>query len=252
MSTLYGNSITKKYLNQGLEYDAINGIDLTVETGEFVGVMGPSGSGKTTLLNLLSGIDYPTTGTIEIQGQNICSLKDDDLAIFRRRKIGFVLQDFSLLDSLTIKENIMLPMTLERKRVREVVKKAHDTLRLLNIFEIANKYPFETSGGQQQRTAIGRALVNDPTIIFADEPTGNLDSKSSNSIMTYFEKINKEKTCTIFMVTHDAFAASFCNRIIFIKDGLINSEMKKDCERKQFFDKILVHLSNIGGEKNDI
>lgn len=252
MSILYGNSITKKYVSQGMEYNAINGIDLTVETGEFVGVMGPSGSGKTTLLNLLSGIDYPTTGAIEIQGQNICSLKDDDLAVFRRQKIGFVLQDFSLLDSLTIKENIMLPMTLERKNVREIDRKVHNTLRILNIFEIANKYPFETSGGQQQRTAIGRALINDPAIIFADEPTGNLDSKSSNSIMTYFEKINKEKSCTIFMVTHDAFAASFCNRIIFIKDGCINSQMIKDCERKEFLGKILTHLLRIGGETNDI
>ncbi len=252
MDILAAKKITKTYNSNSLSFNALNGIDLRIKAGEFVGIMGASGSGKTTLLNLLSGIDKATTGSIEIQEKSIDTLNNDSLAIFRRQKTGFVFQDFSLLDSLTIKENIILPMTLQKKDVHEVEKKAHEVLKLLDISDIANKYPFQTSGGQQQRAAIGRALANDPVIIFADEPTGNLDSRSSSSVMTYFEKVNKERQCTVLMVTHDAFAASFCHRIIFIKDGCVDSEMIKDCERKKFFDKLLAHLSKIGGNISDV
>ncbi len=252
MNILSASNITKTYNSDCLALTALSGVDLCIEEGEFIGIMGASGSGKSTLLNLLSGIDKASSGSIEIKGKNIDKLSSDDLALFRREKVGIVFQDFSLLDSLTIKENIILPMTLNKNNVNAVEKRAREVLKLLDIFDIADKYPFQISGGQQQRTAIGRALINDPAIIFADEPTGNLDSKSSNSIMTYFEKINKEKHCTVLMVTHDAFAASFCHRIIFIKDGCINSEIIKNCNRKEFFDELLVHLSTIGGNISEV
>lgn len=252
MEILITKNIIKTYHSNNIYINAINAINLSITNGEFIGIMGPSGSGKTTLLNLLSGLDKPTQGEIDIEGIKIDSLNNDALAIFRRQKLGFIFQDFNLLDSLTIKENIILPMTLMKKPEHIVDKKAVELMKLLEIFDIANKYPFQTSGGQQQRAAIGRALANDPVIVFADEPTGNLDSRSSNTIMDYFEKINNEKQCTILMVTHDAYAASFCKRIIFIKDGFINSEMVKDCSRKEFYDKLLIHLIKIGDSINDV
>ena len=214
--------------------------------------MGPSGSGKTTLLNILSGIDKPTSGEIEIGGKNINSLNKDELALFRRQHLGFVFQEFNLLDSLTLKENIMLPMILDKRKTYEMETKSKEIMSLFEINEIANKYPYNVSGGQQQRAAVARALINEPAIVFADEPTGNLDSKSSKAVMKCFEKMNKEKAATILMVTHDTFAASYCKRIVFIKDGEINMEIVKKGDRKEFFDRILDCLAVLGGEKNDI
>lgn len=231
---------------------ALNGLDLKIEDGEFVGVMGPSGSGKTTLLNLLSGIDKPTSGTIEISGKNIISMSNDELSVFRRQKLGFVFQDFNLIDSLTIKENVMLPLILDKRSASEMESKADSIMSLFDISAIAAKYPYNVSGGQQQRAAVSRAIINDPAIVFADEPTGNLDSKSSNSVMKSFEKMNAENNTTILMVTHDSFAASFCNRIIFIKDGMVNTEIVRKGTRKEFFDRILDCLAVLGGERNDI
>lgn len=231
---------------------ALQNLEVKIERGEFVGVMGPSGSGKTTLLNILSGIDKPTSGTIEISGKNINILSKDDLALFRRQRLGFVFQEFNLLDSLTLKENVMLPMILDKRSAEEMEERAKEIMTMFEIYQIANKYPYNISGGQQQRAAVARSLVNEPAIVFADEPTGNLDSKSSKTVMNCFEKMNQEKNATILMVTHDAFAASYCKRIVFIKDGRINMEIVRKGDRKEFFDRILDCLAVIGGEKNDI
>lgn len=231
---------------------AVDSISLKIEEGEFIGIMGPSGSGKTTLLNILSGIAGLTFGDVYIDGENIIKLGRDEMALFRRRKLGFVFQEFNLLDSLTLEENVMLPMILDKKGKTHMAAKSSEIMKLFDIDHIAEKYPYNVSGGQQQRAAVSRALVNDPIILFADEPTGNLDSKSSNSVMTYIKKLNELKHSTILMVTHDTFAASFCKKIIFIKDGSINMEIVSNGNRKEFFNKILDCLAITGGERDDI
>ncbi|MBZ9685607.1 ABC transporter ATP-binding protein [Clostridium estertheticum] len=238
--------------NDGSSTYALNGVDMRIESGEFVGVMGPSGSGKTTLLNILGGIDKPTSGTVKIMDKNIEALSKDELAIFRRKKLGFVFQEFNLMDSLTLKENVMLPMILDKKKVDIMEAKTKEIMEFFEIYDICDKYPYNISGGQQQRVAASRALVNEPDIILADEPTGNLDSKSSNNVMKCLEKINEERNSTILMVTHDPFAASFCKRIIFIKDGNINMEIVRKGDRKEFFDRILDCQAIVGGDRNDI
>ncbi|MDP4092005.1 MAG: ABC transporter ATP-binding protein [Bacillota bacterium] len=231
---------------------ALNGLNLKIESGEFIGVMGPSGSGKTTLLNILSGIDKPTSGTVEISGKNLIEMDNDQLAVFRRQKLGFVFQDFNLIDSLTIKENIILPLILDKRSPEQMEARANAVMSLFEIDGIADKYPYNVSGGQQQRTAVSRAIINHPDIVFADEPTGNLDSKSSTSVMKCLERMNTENNSTILMVTHDSFAASYCKKIIFIKDGTINMEIVRKGTRKEFFDRILDCLAVLGGERNDI
>jgi putative ABC transport system ATP-binding protein len=232
--------------------NALNGINLRINKGEFVAIMGSSGSGKTTLLNVLSGIDKVTSGNIEISNESISSMPKNELALFRRRRVGFVFQDFNLLDSLTLKENIMLPMILDNKSDVDIEDKIYKVMSLFNISDIMNKYPYTVSGGQQQRVAISRAIINDPDIIFADEPTGNLDSKSAKIVMKCFQKLNLINESTILIVTHDAFAASYCNRVIFIKDGVINMEITKKGTENDFLDNILEHLAIIGGEKDDL
>jgi len=247
------SNLVKLYgLTSNIQTTALDDVSFVVEKGEFTGIMGPSGSGKTTLLNMLSGIDKITSGNVTISGTNINKMKTNELALFRRHKMGFIFQDFNLLDSLTIKENIILPLVLDKKNSQEINKKFDELTKMVDIYEIKDKYPNSISGGQKQRTAFCRALINDPAIIFADEPTGNLDSKSSKSIMGHFEKINSYRKSTILMVTHDPFAASYCNKIIFIKDGKINMEIVKKGTRKAFFDQILDCLCVIGGEKNEI
>lgn len=231
---------------------ALNGISLTIESGDFVAIMGPSGSGKTTLLNILSGIDAATGGTVEISGTGINDMPRDQLALFRRQRMGFIFQEFNLLDSLTLKENVMLPMVLDRKEAAEIENRAREVMALLEINDIADKYPYAVSGGQQQRTAIARAIVNHPGIVFADEPTGNLDSKSAKTVMKYFSKINSLNNCTVLIVTHDPFAASYSDKVVFIRDGLIHSEIARKGDRKEFFDYILETLAVIGGEKDDV
>ncbi|MFL0252222.1 ABC transporter ATP-binding protein [Clostridium neuense] len=227
---------------------ALKGISFGVEEGEFLGIMGPSGSGKTTLLNILSGIDNATNGEVFIKGKNIIKMKRDELALFRRRNIGFIFQDFNLLESLTVKENIGFPMTVDKVKPEIIESKASELLNFLNLKEIENSYPYNISGGQKQKTAVARALAVNPSIVFADEPTGNLDSKSSRNIMDTFNKINEERKTTIVMVTHDPFAASFCTRIIFIKDGEIKLEINSDGDRRRFFDKIIEAEGAIGGD----
>lgn len=231
---------------------ALNGVNIKIDKGEFVGIMGPSGSGKSTLVNILSGIDTATTGNVIIGDKDITSFTSDELSLFRRRKLGFVFQDFNLIDSLTLKENVMLPMILDKKSQKEMDEKADFIMKKFGILEMADKYPYNVSGGQQQRTAVSRSLVNNPEILFADEPTGNLDSKSSNAVMNLFTQINEELSTTVLMVTHDTFAASFCKRIIFIKDGNVNMEIIRKGSRKEFFDRILDCLAVSGGENNDI
>lgn len=250
MKVLECEKVTKVYnsFKDGQAVRALNNISLQVEKGDFIGVMGPSGSGKTTLLNILSGIDNATSGDIFINDKNIAKLKKDDLALFRRRNIGFVFQDFNLLDSLTIRENIGFPLTVDKVSPKIVDKKVDDLIDFLQLNKAANSYPYNVSGGQKQRTAVARALISEPKIIFADEPTGNLDSKSSNNIMNLFNKINLERKVTILMVTHDQFAASFCKKVIFIKDGEIQFEINSNGKRKEFFDKIIDSEAVIGGE----
>jgi putative ABC transport system ATP-binding protein len=239
----------KKVYGKKVISNALNNISFIIEDGEFVAIMGPSGSGKTTLLNLISTIDKPTSGIITLKGENILNLKGDELALFRRRELGFVFQDFNLLNTLTIGENIVLPLTLDNVNVKEQEVKLDKVVKILGIENILDKRTYEVSGGQAQRTAIARALINNPTIVLADEPTGNLDSKSAKDVMEHLEKINKEEKVTTMMVTHDPIAASYCNRILFIKDGVIYNEIYKGDSRSQFYQEIIDVLSLLGGTK---
>lgn len=239
----------KKVYGKKVISTALNNISFAIEDGEFVGIMGPSGSGKTTLLNLISTIDKPTSGTITLRGENILKLKGDDLALFRRRELGFVFQDFNLLNTLTIGENMILPLTLDNVDLKEQENRLNKVSKILGIENLLDKRTYEVSGGQAQRTAIGRALINNPTLVLADEPTGNLDSTSARDVMEYLEKINKEEKVTTMMVTHDPLAASYCNRILFIKDGEIYNEIYKGENRIQFYQEIIDVLSLLGGTK---
>lgn len=239
----------KKVYGKKVISTVINNISFAIDDGEFVGVMGPSGSGKTTILNLISTIDKPTSGTITLRGKNISKLNGDDLALFRRRELGFVFQDFNLLNTLTIGENMILPLTLDSVDLKEQENKLNKVSKILGIENLLDKRTYEVSGGQAQRTAIGRALINNPTLVLADEPTGNLDSASARDVMEYLEKINKEEKVTTMMVTHDPLAASYCNRILFIKDGEIYNEIYKGDNRIQFYQEIIDVLSLLGGTK---
>ncbi len=245
LSKIYGSK------GRGIYVKALQDFNITIKEGEFVGVMGPSGSGKTTLLNILATIDSPSSGEVLINGQNPYELKEDELAIFRRNNLGFIFQDFNLLDTLSVKENIILPLVLEDVKKKEIEKRADDIASILSIKDILNKRTYEISGGQQQRVACARALINDPAIILADEPTGNLDSKASYNLMSSLGRINKERKATIVMVTHDAFAASFCSRIVMIKDGKFFTEIIKKSNRQVFFKEILDALSLLGGGYNE-
>lgn len=254
MAVLIAEHLTKVYgenRNENATY-ALNGVDLKVEEGEFIAIMGPSGSGKSTLVSILSGIMTPTTGTVQIGDQNIGDMDRFEMALFRRRKLGFVFQEFNLLDNLTLQENVMLPMVLDKKEKDVMLKRSMEVMKLFGIDQVAHKYPYQISGGQQQRAAVSRALMNDPMILFADEPTGNLDSKSANAVMQCFEQINEQQNTTVLMVTHDVFAASFCKKVIFIKDGRICMEIVRKGDRKEFFDRILDCQGIVGGESRDI
>lgn len=248
--------VTKKakkvYGSKVNSYTALNGIDLKVNEGEFVGIMGPSGAGKSTLLNIISTIDKPSSGEVTIDGQDITSLNEDDLCDFRRNKLGFIFQDFNLLDTLTVKENIVLPLALSNTNQREINNRLDDIAKKLGIDAILNKYPYEISGGQKQRTAAARAIITNPKLILADEPTGALDSKSSTELLECMTDLNENSNATILMVTHDAFAASYCKKIIFIKDGVLFTDLTRSGSRKEFFNKILDVLATLGGGASDI
>ena len=226
---------------------AVDRVSFQVAEGEFVGVMGASGSGKTTLLNMLSTIDSVTAGHIYYQDTDITELKPDKLAKFRKENLGFVFQDYNLLDTLTIKENITLAMTLQNKSRSVIKKDSEEMMKLLSIWEIRDKFPYQVSGGQKQRCACARALVNRPKLLLADEPTGALDSKAAETLLETFEKLNQTKNATIFMVTHDAFSASYCSRILFLKDGQIFHELVRgNRSRRAFLNNILDVLSMTG------
>ncbi|HEY4601420.1 MAG TPA: ABC transporter ATP-binding protein [Cerasibacillus sp.] len=232
-------------------YRALTDIDLEVEEGEFVGIMGPSGSGKTTLLNLIATIDEPTSGDILIDGKNPHLLSRNKLAKFRRQQLGFVFQDFNLLNTLTVEENIVLPLTLDGKRVKDMKEKADMIAKKLGISHIMEKRTYEISGGQAQRVAVARAMIHRPKLLLADEPTGNLDSKSSRDVMEMLSHINKQEKTTMLLVTHEAQAASYSDRVIFIRDGRLYSEIHRGDSQKTFFQKIIDTLSLLGGNDND-
>lgn len=246
MSVLNIKDVTKVYEGK-VTHRALNQLSFEVESGEFIAIMGPSGSGKTTLLNLISTIDQPTSGEIIINGVNPRTLNRNEHAYFRRRQLGFVFQDFNLLPILTVEENIVLPLTLDEVPVAVMEKRLAELAERLGLTSILEKRPNELSGGQAQRTAIARALIHEPVLILADEPTGNLDSNSSREVLELLCKINKEKKATIIMVTHDPIAASYCDRVLFIKDGEFFNEIYKDDRRQTFFQKILNVLSLLGG-----
>jgi putative ABC transport system ATP-binding protein len=233
-------------------YKALNNIDLSIEDGEFVGIMGPSGSGKTTLLNMIATIDEPTSGEILVNGKNPHLLKKEELAKFRRRELGFVFQDFNLLHTLTVEENIVLPLTLDGKKVKEMKEKARKIAEKLGITSILNKRTYEISGGQAQRVAVARAMIHVPKLLLADEPTGNLDSKASKDVMAMLESINKTEGTTMLLVTHDPQAASYCDRVIFIRDGKLYSEVHRGENRQAFFQKLIDTLSLLGGDGHDL
>nr|WP_235430652.1 ABC transporter ATP-binding protein [Paenibacillus larvae] len=234
-------------------YMALDHIDLEVNEGEFVGIMGPSGAGKTTLLNIISTIDTPTSGDIIIDGQSIVRMKEEQLALFRRSKLGFVFQDYNLLDSLTVRENIALPLALSHVKAAEIDERVVRIAKKFGIDPILDKYPYQISGGQKQRCAASRAMVSNPSLILGDEPTGALDSKSATDLLESMKELNEQDRVTILLVTHDAFASSYCQRVLFIKDGRLFTELRKeDLIRKQFFNAILNMLSSIGGGVSDV
>lgn len=251
-SILEVRNLKKVYGSRGNLYPALDDINLDIKTGEFVGIMGPSGAGKTTLLNIIATIDRPTGGTVNIDGADIARMNEAQLASFRRNKLGFIFQDFNLLDSLTLKENIVLPLALSKTKTSEIEERVSEAAFTLGIEDVLNKYPYEVSGGQKQRTAAARAIIQNPSLILADEPTGALDSKSSAELLQCLTDLNGNRKATIMLVTHDAFAASYCKRIVFIKDGSLFTELVRGGNRKEFFTRILDVLAVLGGERRDL
>ena len=252
LNILEANKIVKTYGNKWNRQEVLKGIDIEVKKGEFVGIMGPSGSGKTTLLNVLSSIDRVSSGSIRVEGKEFTSMKDKQLAEFRKQHLGFIFQEYHLLDTLTVKENIMLPLTVNKISPRAAQVMFEDVAKELGIFEVKDKYPNEISGGQKQRASAARAFVHEPSIIFADEPTGALDSKSASDLLNKLSDLNEKREATIVMVTHDPQAASYCNRVVFIRDGKFFSEIHRGDNRQAFFQKIIDTLSLLGGDANDL
>lgn len=251
-SVLKVDNIEKYYGSKANLTKAIDRISFEVEEGEYIGIMGASGSGKTTLLNCISTIDQVTAGNIMINGMDITKLKGKHLSRFRREELGFIFQDFNLLDTLTAFENIALALTIMKIPAREIEDRVRSIAEKLMITEVLNKYPYQMSGGQKQRVASARAIITNPKLILADEPTGALDSKSSRMLLESFNFLNTELLATILMVTHDAFTASYAGRVIFIKDGKIFNEIRKgESTRKEFFDKIIDVVTLLGGDLNN-
>jgi len=245
---IYAEKVEKYYGSKGNMTKALNRIEFAIEKGEFTGIMGASGSGKTTLLNVLSTIDNVTAGHVYFQNTDITTLKEEQLAEFRKENLGFVFQDFNLLDTLTMEENITLAMTLQNKKKSEIIKRTDEVMKRLGIYEIRDKFPYQVSGGQKQRCACARAVGNNPMVIMADEPTGALDSRSAQMLLDTFVILNEEMDSTILMVTHDAFSASYCKRILFLKDGGIFHELIRNGKsRRDFLNQILDVLSLTGG-----
>ncbi|MBP1044355.1 ABC transporter ATP-binding protein [Vagococcus sp. BWB3-3] len=239
--------LTKIYGSKLNPTNVLDNISFSVDKGEFIGIMGPSGAGKTTLLNMMSTIDKPTSGKVLINGTDITRMNERKLSDFRRKELGFIFQDFNLMDSLTVKDNILLPLALDRLDYGEMTKRLTRMTRILGIDHLLEKVPADISIGQKQRVAAARAIITQPQLIFADEPTGALDSKSATELLQYLTEMNKQELATILMVTHDAFTASYCHRILFIKDGVIFSEIVRQGTRREFFQKIMDMQTAIGG-----
>ncbi len=247
-------NVEKYYGTKGSLTKALDDISLSVESGEFVGIMGASGSGKTTLLNCISTIDKVTGGSIQVNGKEITTLRGKDLNSFRRDELGFVFQDFNLLDTMTAYENIALALSIQKVGTAEIERRVQEIAAKLGITEVLTKYPHQMSGGQKQRVASARAVVTNPKLILADEPTGALDSKAARMLLESFGTLNRELGATILMVTHDAFSASYASRIIFIKDGKIFTELVREERetRKAFFERIIRVVSLLGGEMDEL
>ena len=237
----------------GARVQALTDVNFSVEKGEYVAIMGESGSGKTTLLNILASLDRPSSGEVLLNGSRLSAIPESKLAAWRREKLGFVFQDFNLLDTLTILENIALALTINKVPAGEIDGRVREMAGKLNITDILDKYPYQVSGGQKQRCACARAIINQPKLILADEPTGALDSHSSQMLLSTIQSINEDLGATILMVTHDAFSASYANRILFMRDGAIFTEIRKGGDsRRTFFEKILDVLTMMGGGMSDV
>lgn len=246
------NNLNKDIKNNKNTFKILKDINLEVKKGEFISIMGPSGAGKTTLLNILSTIDKPTSGQVYYDNKNIGEMNNKELSKFRRDNIGFIFQDYNLLDSMSIEDNIALPLVIAGENQNKIQS---EVLRLAKFFGIEShlkKYPYELSGGQKQRVASARALITSPKIIFADEPTGALDSKSSSELLNCLKDMNEKFEVTVIMVTHDPFSASYSKKVIFIKDGKLNARIDSSGNRKEFYNNIMKMLTSMGGEINEV
>ncbi|QHJ72151.1 ABC transporter ATP-binding protein [Planococcus halotolerans] len=243
---LKAKNVTKTYGKKGTAaYTAISDLSFSMNEGEFIGIMGPSGSGKTTLLNMVATLDPLTDGEITIDGISVSSMNENQLSDFRSQKLGFIFQDFNLLENMTVFENIALPLALQNKKLDKIQASVHQVASLLGISDITEKYPAELSGGQKQRTAIARALIHEPTLLLADEPTGALDSKNAATLLDTLADLNKERKVSILMVTHDPRSASYCSRLLFIKDGKLDHELFSAGTREEFHQEILAVLGDL-------
>ncbi|MNB65254.1 Bacitracin export ATP-binding protein BceA [compost metagenome] len=247
MNILEADKIYKSYGNKFNRQEVLKGIDIVIGKGEFVSIMGASGSGKTTLLNVLSSIDKVSGGTIHISGTEMTAMKEKQLAEFRKQHLGFIFQDYNLLDTLTVKENILLPLSISKTPRAEAERRFQEVASELGIYEVRDKYPNEISGGQKQRTSAARAFIHEPSIIFADEPTGALDSKSASDLLNKLSELNQRREATILMVTHDPVAASYCSRVIFIRDGQIYTQLNKGSQDRQTFFKDIMKTQGVLG-----
>ena len=244
-------NLTKDYGAKGFRTKVLKGIDLTILDDDFVAIMGPSGSGKTTLLNILSSIDKPTQGTVILDGKDITHISNQGLSILRRDKIGFVFQDYNLLDTMTLQDNIALPLSLNGVASKTCMEKTEDIARLFGLTDHLRKYPYQLSGGQKQRGAVCRALITEPRILFADEPTGALDSKSGKDLLYCFRQVNEKKHTAILMVTHDAYCASYAKDVYFLKDGLMKCRLSRGENRREFYDRIIDMQASIGEQSEE-
>ncbi|MEK3988641.1 ABC transporter ATP-binding protein [Robertmurraya sp. FSL R5-0851] len=252
MNILEAKQIHKSYGNKFNKQEVLKGINMFIEQGEFVSIMGASGSGKTTLLNVLSSIDHVSQGSIFVEGKEITQMRDKELALFRQKNLGFIFQDYNLLDTLTVKENILLPLSITKTPKKEADQKFTEVANELGITELQHKYPNEISGGQKQRTSAARAFIHDPSLIFADEPTGALDSKAASDLLNKLSQLNQKRKSTIVMVTHDPVAASYCSRVIFLRDGQIYTQLNRGSETRQaFFQDIMKTQGVLGGVQDD-
>ncbi|MDY5251927.1 MAG: ABC transporter ATP-binding protein [Erysipelotrichaceae bacterium] len=241
-------NLVKNYGNKGFKTSVLKGLNLKIYQNDFIAIMGPSGSGKTTLLNILSTIDKPTQGTLILDGQDISKLKNKELSQLRKEKIGFIFQDYNLLDTMSLQDNIVLPLSLNGVDSKTCLRKVSELAEMFGLMQHLNKYPYQLSGGQKQRGATCRALISEPKIIFADEPTGALDSKASHDLLECLKLVNEKQRSTILMVTHDAFSASYAKEVYFLNDGMIKCKLTKGKDRKEFYDRIIDIQASMGSD----